>query len=140
MISWNHTCCDVDDDDRDDDDDDHDHHRKCNFQEISDFTNIRISGTWSVRRTWVCAPTESLCDYVLRVTSVARRLEELKRGQNSDFTESRMLMLVMMIMIIIIVSATTCILVISRISGSQVLGRSGVQWSVHQRNPYGITC
>ena len=137
MISQNHTCCDVDDDDDDDDDDDH---RKCNFPEISDFTNIRISGTWLVRRTEVCTPTESLCDYVLRVTSVARRLEELKRGRNSDFTESRMLMLVMMIMIIIIVSATTCILVISKISGSQVLGRSGALGSAHQRNPYVITC
>ena len=126
MISWNCTCCDVDDDDRDDDDDDHDHHRKCNFPEISDFTKIRISGTWPVRRTEVCTPTESLCDYVLGVTSVARRLEELKSGQNSDFTESHMLMIMMMIMIIIIESATTCILVISKISGSQVLGRSGL--------------
>ena len=57
VISQNHACCDVDDDDDDDDDDDH---RKCNLPEISDFQDLRISGTCPVRRTEVCAPTESL--------------------------------------------------------------------------------
>ena len=51
-----------------------------------------------------------------------------------------MLMLVIVMMIMIIVSATTCILVISKISGSQVLVRSGAQRSVHQRNHYVFRC
>ena len=57
VISQNHACC---DDDDDDDDDDHDHHRKCNLPDFSDFQDLGISGTWLVRRTEVCTPTESL--------------------------------------------------------------------------------
>ena len=52
-----HTCCDVG---VGVDDDDHDHHRKCNLPEFSDFKDLGISGTCPVRRTEVCAPTESL--------------------------------------------------------------------------------
>ena len=51
-----------------------------------------------------------------------------------------MMMMMMMMIMIIIESATTCILVISKISGSQVLGWSGAQRSVHQRNHYVFRC
>jgi len=79
VISQNHTCCDVDDD--------HDHHhRKCNYLHFSDFQDLGISGTWLVRRTWVCAPTESLCDYVLRVTSVAKWLKGVKTVISQNHT------------------------------------------------------
>ena len=51
-----------------------------------------------------------------------------------------MMMMMMMIMMMIIESATHLNSVISRISGSQVLGWSGAQRSVHQRNHYVFTC
>jgi hypothetical protein len=51
-----------------------------------------------------------------------------------------MMMMMMMMMIMIIESATYRNSVISKISGSQVLGWSGAQRSVHQRNHYVITC
>ena len=69
--------------------------------------------------------------------------QRLRGVENSDFTESHMLMLVMMMimmMMMIIESATYRNSVISRISGSQVLGWSGAQRSVHQRNHYVFRC
>ena len=51
-----------------------------------------------------------------------------------------MMMVMVMMIMIIIESATYRKSVIYRISGSQVLGRSGAQRSVHQRNHYVFRC